>query len=117
MPEAVRKFMELRAIDPQQVLPRQTQLDIASQLFADAQHHAAADAYEGYLRFYPRGDSVENVHLILGIIYGRYLDKLVQAKQHLEAALPRLHADRDVELARSELTRITPLLGNVAPST
>jgi hypothetical protein len=47
MAEAVRKFMELRAIDPQQVLPRQTQLDVANQLFADAHYHAAADAYEG----------------------------------------------------------------------
>jgi membrane associated rhomboid family serine protease len=107
--QAAKLYLELRAIDPNQVLARQTQLDVANQLFSQQVYGAAADAYELYLRNYSKGDQIENVHLICGIIYARYLQRYDKAKEHLEAALPRLHAERDVELARNELARIAPL--------
>jgi membrane associated rhomboid family serine protease len=111
LPEAARMYLELRSIDPNQVLSKQTQLDVANQLFSDALYPAAADAYELFLRNYPKADRVENVHLILAIVYARYLNRYDRAKELLTMALPRLHGERDVELAKSELERIEPLIG------
>jgi outer membrane protein assembly factor BamD (BamD/ComL family) len=107
--QAAKLYLELRAIDPNQVLARQTQLDVANQLFSQQTCGAAAEAYELYLRHYPKADQIENVHLICGIIYARYLQRYDKAKEHLEAALPKLHAERDVELAKTELARVAPL--------
>jgi hypothetical protein len=112
--DGARLYRQLRSMDPQQVLARQNQLDVANQLFAEQDYATAADAYELYLKSYPKGEQIETVHLICGIIYGRYLNQLGKAKQHLDAALPRLNATRDLDLARSELARIEPLLGTAA---
>jgi membrane associated rhomboid family serine protease len=112
MPEAVRLYMELHTIDANQVLSRQSQLDIANQLFSQQIYPAAAEAYELYLRSYPKADQLENVQLMLGIIYARYLQQYDKAKQSLETALAKLHAPRDIELAKSELGRIQQHLSN-----
>jgi membrane associated rhomboid family serine protease len=106
LPRAAELYQQLRKIDPQQVLSRQSQLDVANQLFADAQHQPAAEAYELFLTHYPRYESPEQVRLILGVIYGRYLNQPQQARQHLEQALPSLQAPRDIDLARQELTNL-----------
>ena len=81
-------------------MTRQTQLDIANQLFSDGQYPAAADAYELYLRTYPKADQIQNVELILGIVYARYLNRYDRAKEVLTMALPKLHAQRDLEMAQ-----------------
>jgi len=104
--EATKLFMELRAIDPAQVLSRQQQLDMANHLFEQQHHAAAADAYEGFLRFYPKADRLEHVQLMLGLLYARYLNRPDKAATYLNTALQRLHNDREVELAKSELTRL-----------
>jgi membrane associated rhomboid family serine protease len=104
--DAVKLYLELRAIDPSQVLSRQSQLDISNQLFSQQAYPAAADSYELYLRHYPKADQIENVRLILGIIYARYLQQPEKAREQLQAAIPRLHSQRDIELANAELERI-----------
>jgi len=109
MPEAVKLYLELRAIDPNQVLSKQSQLDVANQLFTQQIYPAAADSYELYLRAYPKADQLENIQLMLGIIYARYLQRYDKAKEALEAALPKLHAPRDIDLAKSELEEIQKL--------
>jgi membrane associated rhomboid family serine protease len=112
MNDALKLYLELRAMDPNQVLSRQAQLDVANQLFSESQHAAAADAYELYLRNYPKADRVENVQLILGIVYARYLEKYPRAKELFTIALQKLHAQKDVDLAKSELERIEPLIAS-----
>jgi outer membrane protein assembly factor BamD (BamD/ComL family) len=104
--EATKFYMELRAIDPQQVLSRQNQLDLANHLFEQQQHAAAADAYEGYLRVYPRADQADHVMLVLGLIYARYLNRPDKAAPVLEQAVQRLRNERDIELAKEELSKI-----------
>ncbi|MGH7179122.1 MAG: rhomboid family intramembrane serine protease, partial [Tepidisphaeraceae bacterium] len=108
--EAVRLFMELRAIDPAQVLSRTNQMDIANRLYELEQHAAAADAYEGLIRFYPRSDRIEHVQLLLGVLCARYLNRYDKARQYLTQALTRLHDEREIELAKSELARIEQLV-------
>ena len=105
MDAAVQRFTELRSIDPRQVVSRQAQLDIANHLAGLQRYAEAADAYEAFLQTYPKYDQIEQVQLMLGIVYSRYLGKYAQAKQHLEAALPRLFGDREQALARAELAK------------
>jgi membrane associated rhomboid family serine protease len=104
--EAAKFYLELRAIDPQQVLSRQNQLDVANQLLAQEIHAAAADAYEGFIRFYPKYDQIEQVQLMLGLLYARYLNRPDRARDHLSAALQRLSNPREIELAREELAKV-----------
>src|SRR5688500_1082518 len=96
---AVQRFTELRAADPQQVLSRQAQLDVANHLAALNRYAEAAEAYEALLRTYPKHDRIEEVQLILGIVYARHLQQYAKAKQYLEAALGRLYGEREVEMA------------------
>jgi outer membrane protein assembly factor BamD (BamD/ComL family) len=109
--DAARTYLELRAIDPNQVMSKQAQLDIANQLFSDGLHPAAAEAYELFLRTYPKADQIQNVQLILAILYARYLNRYDRAKELLTMAIPNLHSAREQEMARAELERIEPLIG------
>ena len=116
MDVAVQHFTELRRLDPRQVLSRQAQLDVATHLAAVQRHAEAAEAYEGFLQTYPKYDQVEQIQLILGIVYARYLNQYAKAKQHIEAALPRLYGEREQEMARAELARIEPLAVGQPPA-
>jgi membrane associated rhomboid family serine protease len=104
--DAVRFYLELHAIDPQQVLARQNQLDIANKLFADGIHGAAADAYEALIRQYPKQENLEQVRLMLGLLYARYLNRPDKARENLQAALERLSGSREIDLAKDELSRL-----------
>lgn len=104
--DAARFYLEMHAMDPQQVLSRQTQLDVANQLYAQETHAAAADAYEGLIRTYPKYDQIQHVHLMLGLLYSRYLHRPDLAKTNLETALTRLSNPREVEIAKTELAQV-----------
>jgi membrane associated rhomboid family serine protease len=109
------RYVRLREIDPTQVLPRQQQFDVANHLAGTQRFPEAADAYEAFLTAYPKFEQVEQVELMLGLIYARYLSQYALAREHLQKAMARLHGDRELEMARSELSRIEPLLN--APAT
>lgn len=111
--DGVRLYLQLRAMDPSQVLGRQNQLDVANQLFQDQIYPAAADSYELYLRNYPKAPKIEEVQLICGLIYARYLNRPDQARPHLAAAVDKLQSSEQADLARTELAR----LGTFNPST
>ena len=108
---AAALFLELKRLDAQQVLSRGVQLDVANQLAHEGRYVEAAEAYEQLLRYYPNSEQIEQVELMLGLIYARYLNRYGRAKEVLEKALQRLHGQREVELARAELGRIAPLAG------
>lgn len=103
-----RRLMEL---DPKQVLSRGNQLDVANQLASEGAYPEAASAYELFLRQYPNYDQVEQVQLMLGLIYARYLQRYDRAKEQLSQAIRRLHGPRELELAQAELARIAELVG------
>ncbi len=107
---AANCYLELKAADPNQVLPRQAQLDVANQLAGEQLYQQAADAYELFLRHYPKFEQVEQVELMLGLIYARYLHQKERAREHLVKAIARLHGEREISMARAELARVE-LLG------
>ena len=110
LPHAAILFLDLRTLDPRQVMARQAQLDIANQLASQQFFPQAADAYEQFMRHYPNFEQIEQVQLMLGLICGRYLEQYDQAKTLLTAAVNRLHGEREVSMAKAELERIEPLV-------
>jgi membrane associated rhomboid family serine protease len=110
LPHAAYLFLELKKLDQTQVLSRQAQLDVANQLASQQFFEQAADAYEQFLTHYPNFEQIEQVELMLGVIYARYLNHYERARQLLLRALARLHTEREIQWARSELSRIEPLI-------
>jgi tetratricopeptide (TPR) repeat protein len=110
LPHAAYLFLELKKLDPNQVLSRQAQLDVANQLASQQFYPQAAEAYEQFLSHYPNFDQIEQVELMLGVIYARYLNHFERARQLLLRALARLHGEQQISWARAELTRIEPLI-------
>ncbi len=108
MDEASVMYLQLKALDPKQTLSRTNQLDVAGALFEAQRFESAAEAFETFLRHYPKHDRIEEVQTILGLIYARYLGQGERARKHLEEALPRLRDQTRAELVRQELQRIGP---------
>lgn len=110
LPTGAHLYLQLKEIDPQQVLPKQAQLDIANQLAGEQKFTQAADAYEAYLRVYPKAEQIEQIELMLGLIYARYLSNYEHARHFLDRATLRLHDPGALAMAREELARISPFL-------
>ena len=115
LPKAAGLYIELKLTDPAQVLSRQAQLDVANQLAAQQRYPQAAEAYELFLHHYPKFEQIEQVELMLGLIYARYLNQYERARECLLKASARLHSENELEMAKSELARIAPLALGQAP--
>jgi membrane associated rhomboid family serine protease len=104
--EAAGLYLDLLETDSSQVLPRQLQLDVANQLMSEGKWQASADAYEKFLSLYANYEFAEQVHLMLGLLYGRYLSRPQEAIKHLETALDRLTDPGQKNLCRQEIERL-----------
>ena len=102
---AAQGYVELKTIDPQQVLSRQAQLDVANQLAQQQSFAQAAEAYETFLRHYPKYEQVEQVELMLGVVLNRFLNQPARAKEMLIRAMAKLMDPNSVQLARTELQK------------
>ena len=109
---AAEKYLQLVQIAEDAVLSRQNQLDVANQLMASEQYPAAADAYERFLRHYQSYEHSADIHLMLGLIYGRYLHKYDRAEQLLVRAVDALGDTRKIEMARAELQAVRQRRGS-----
>lgn len=105
---AAELYLKLRGVDPNQVLSRNAQLDIANQLAEMGRFSDAVQAYDLFLRHYPDSDQHPHIELLAGVIYSRYLNEPGRAMERIQHALPRLSQPRDIELARAELARLSP---------
>lgn len=108
--QAALLYQQLLANDPAQVLARTAQLDLANYLASQQEYTQAAAAYEQFLGHYTGTDQVDRVNLMLGLIYARYLHEPRRAKDYLERAVARLHTQRELELANTELAHIQAML-------
>ena len=116
MDAAADLYVQLRGIDPAQVLSRQAQLDVATQLHHDGRYPQAAEAYEALLGTYPKLDRLDQVELMLGLLYSRYLHQYDRARSHLQAVAGRVHGGRELDLARDELAAIAALGPAASPA-
>lgn len=104
--EAAGLYIRLMKVDSDQLLPRQYLLDIANQLASNNQPSEAAWAYEQFLKHYGAYEHAEQVELMLGILYSRYLHKSEEAVQHLQRAAERLSDPSQIKLCQEELARL-----------
>ncbi len=103
---AAQAYLELIQIDGSQILPRQQLLDVANQLASENRHAEAARAYEQFLTHYSNYEYAEQVELMLGIFYSRYLNKPEPAIKHLQAASEKLADPSQLKMCRDELDRL-----------
>jgi len=106
LPKATELYLELMILDQAQILPRQHLLDIANQLASDEKSPEAALAYEQFLAHYSSYEYVEEVELMLGLLYSRYLKKPKEALKHLRAAAKRLSDPGQSKMCLDELSRL-----------
>lgn len=103
LPAAAEVYLNLMSLDDQQVLPRQQLLDIANQLAGENKHAEAAQAYEQFLTHYGSYEYADQVELMLGLIYSRYLSRRESAVKHLQTALNKLTDPGQLKMCREEL--------------
>lgn len=99
---AAAKYLQLIQLAEDVVLSRQNQLDVANQLMSSEQYPAAADAYERFRRHYRDYEHMGDIHLMLGLLYGRYLHQYAQAAEALQRAVDQLGDEKKIEFARKE---------------
>ena len=103
---AVDLYSELVNLDSGEVLPRQSLLDIANQLTTAGRHAEAAQAYEKFLTHYSNYEYIEQVELMLGILYARYLGQPGPAASHLRAARDKLTDPGQKKMCNDELANL-----------
>jgi hypothetical protein len=106
LPAAAESYLQLIELDSNQLLPRQYLLDIANQLASKSKHADAAKAYEQFLTHYGNFEYVEQVQLMLGLLYSRYLGQPRLAKRHLSAAVSKLSDGGQLKMCRAELEKL-----------
>lgn len=104
--EAAQTYLEITEIDPEHVMPRQYQLDLANQLMSMGKWGQSADAYEKFLIHYPTYEYEEQVHLMLGLIYRRYLKNEDLARKYLTIARDKLTDSSQIKMCEDELKRL-----------
>ncbi len=103
---ACDSYLELEAIAPKAILPKQAQLDIANQLMTIGKWQFAAEAYEKFITHYKNYEYPEQIHLMLGIIYARYIKDTQKAEKYLNKALPRLSDESQKKMCSNELEQL-----------
>jgi len=103
---AVELYLELMVLDSRQILPRQQLLDIANRLAGDNKPAQAAQAYEQFLAHYSNYEYAEEVQLMLGLLYSRYLSQAEPALKYLRAAAANLSDPGQLKMCRDEIARL-----------
>jgi membrane associated rhomboid family serine protease len=106
LPAAADVYLELMNVDSTQILPRQYLLDIANQLASEDRPAESARAYEQFLAHYSNYEYIEQVELMLGILYSRYLNQPQLAVKHLQAAAEKLSDPGQLKMCRDELAKL-----------
>jgi len=104
--EAAKLYMKLSASSADFVLPQQHQLDVANQLMSMSKWEESASAYEKFLTHYKSYEYAEQVQLMLGILYSRYLADHVKAVEYLKAAKEKLTDPGQIKMCEAELDKL-----------
>ncbi|MBN1942614.1 MAG: rhomboid family intramembrane serine protease [Phycisphaerae bacterium] len=106
VPRAADLYLQLEQVAEAPVLPQQQQLDAANQLMAERRYAAAARAYERFIEHFPRYEFLGDIHLMLGLLYGRYLHQYPQAETCLTRALEILDDPTKKTMAEEDLANV-----------
>ena len=104
--DAASSYLEWIELDNSGVLPRQNQLDVANQLMSMGKWEGSAKAYEKMLDRYGNSEYIEQVQLILGVLYSRYLDKPEEAIKNFKAVQEKLTDPAQKTMCKNELEKL-----------
>lgn len=90
MQEAAAAYGALLKDHPGQVLPEQTQHDLAALLMKNGAHAESAQAFRLLLKHYPKRPDRAQTQLLLALLCQKYLGQQAEAQQLLKDALPKL---------------------------
>ena len=93
-------------MDAGQVLAQRHQLDVANQLMSMGKWEQSAAAYEKFLSYYKSYEYAEQVQLMLGLLYSRYLDAPAKAVGYLKAAKEKLTDAGQTKMCEDELAKL-----------
>jgi membrane associated rhomboid family serine protease len=105
-------YQDLLNRDPNQVMSRAVQMDLANYFAAQHLYPDAAATYELLIRFYPKYERLDQVYLMLGVIYSRYLQQPLKAKENLLKAVAGLHFTNQIDVAKAELEHVEAMLAS-----
>jgi membrane associated rhomboid family serine protease len=103
---AAQVYLELMGLDDTQVIAHKPLLDVANQLASEGRYTESASAYDQFLRYYKNYESLDQVLLMLGLIYARYLHQPDRAVEILTQASKRLTDSGQLEMCENELKRL-----------
>ncbi len=106
LPHAAKLYIDLVQLDEDNVMPERHQLDIANQLMSDGNFERSAHAYEKFLNHYSKYEFIEQVQLMLGVLYCRYLDQPQKAREYLEKAHQKLSDQGQIQMCENELSKL-----------
>jgi outer membrane protein assembly factor BamD (BamD/ComL family) len=106
LPAAANLYLELTEMDSGALLTKRYQLDMANQLMSMGKWKESASAYEKFLSHYKSYEYAEQVQLMLGILYSRYLDSPDKAVEYLKAAKEKLTDSGQIKMCEAELDKI-----------
>jgi membrane associated rhomboid family serine protease len=106
LPLAAKLYKELLGLNPGLTMPQQNQLDLANTLMSDSQWDWAAKAYENYLTQYGQNGG-EQVQLMLGLLYTRYIHEPVRAEELLRQALEKLTQPSQIRMCEDLLKELS----------
>lgn len=66
----------------------------------------AAQAYENFITNYPGYEYIEQVQLMLGLLYTRYIQKADRAKELLQTAQQKLSQPDQIRMCKDLLTEL-----------
>jgi len=103
---AAHTYLELMAVDNHHLITQNALLDVANQLASEGRHAESALAYEQFLRHYRQYEHVDQVILMLGVVYARYLHEPDKAIEYLSQASKRLTDSGQLDMCQNELKRL-----------
>ncbi len=106
LPEAAKLYLELAETSSEAVLAERHQLDVANQLMSMGKWEESAAAYEKFLSHYKSYEYAEQVQLMLGILYSRYLGAPAKAVGYLKAAREKLTDLGQIKMCEAELAKL-----------
>jgi len=113
--EATRLYEQLVVRDPKQCLPEHLQVTAARAFYDSGRFPQAAAAFDRFLERYPYSREVDEIRLLLGIIYARDLRQYESADRHLTAVVGRLDDSKRRAQCLSWLGDVRGALGRPAP--
>lgn len=111
---AMDRYSELMTKDAEQVLPPRFQLEIGNQFMASQRYGQAAAAYETFLRHYATAANANEVKLLLGILYARYVPQYERARGFLTECAEKLTSPAQRAQASQWLAEVSRALGGGA---